>query len=167
MSTVSVGPLGALEGFHDYGAREDDFRAAVLDGLKQPQKRVPAKFFYDERGSALFDQICELDEYYPTRTELKLLRDHAGEVAELTGPGASLVEFGSGSNIKAQIVLAALDQPTAFVPIDISREHLLASAQALAEMFPDVAVIPATSPNWRACWIAFCPVVASRTRSTS
>jgi len=142
MSTATSGPLGPLDGFHDYGGREEDFQAAVLAGLAMPQKQVPAKFFYDERGSQLFDQICELDEYYPTRTELSLLRRHAGDVAALTGPGASLIEFGSGSNIKAQIVLEALDQPSTFVPIDISREHLLASSQELARMFPDVAVIP-------------------------
>jgi dimethylhistidine N-methyltransferase len=142
MSIATSGPLGPLEGFHDYGGREADFQAAVLEGLARPQKQVPAKFFYDERGSQLFDQICELEEYYPTRTEMALLRRHAGEVAELTGPGASLIEFGAGSNIKAQILLDALDHPVAFVPIDISREHLLASSRELARLYPDVAVIP-------------------------
>lgn len=140
----------ALDGFHDYGSKEEDFLAAVLDGLARPQKRIPAKYFYDARGSRLFDQICELDEYYPTRTELALLRARAGDVAAMAGAGVSLIEFGAGSAVKAQLLLDALDHPTAYVPIDISREHLLASAHNLAERYPNVAVIPVCADYTRA-----------------
>lgn len=136
--TAEFAPLMA---FHDLGHEAEDFRAAVLAGLAQPQKRIPAKFFYDARGSRLFDRICELPEYYPTRTEIGLLRRHAGEIAEAAGPGATLVEFGSGSSRKVRILLDALQAPAAYVPIDISRAHLMAAAQALAEDYPGLPVV--------------------------
>lgn len=133
--------LAPLLGFHDLGHEGEDFRAAVLTGLAQPQKQVPAKFFYDTRGSQLFDRICELESYYPTRTEIGLLRRHAGEIAEAAGSEATLVEFGSGSSRKVRILLDALQAPAAYVPIDISRAHLMAAAQALAEDYPGLPVL--------------------------
>ncbi|MDJ0942552.1 MAG: L-histidine N(alpha)-methyltransferase [Kiloniellales bacterium] len=126
--------------FHDLGHEGEDFRAAVLAGLGQPQKQVPAKFFYDAQGSRLFDRICELEAYYPTRTEIGLLRRHAGEIAEAAGPEATLVEFGSGSSRKVRILLEALQAPAAYVPIDISRAHLMGAAQELAEDYPGLPV---------------------------
>ena len=107
--------LGPLDGFHDYGGGEDDFEGAVLHGLALPQKRIPAKYFYDARGSALFDEICTLEEYYPTRTELGLLRAQAPAVAELAGPGVALIEFGSGSSVKVRLLLDALSEPAVYV----------------------------------------------------
>ena len=92
--------LGQLHGFHDLEPAVEEFRAAVLNGLSGPQKRLPAKFFYDAEGSRLFDEICDLPEYYPTRTETGILRENAGEIAEAIGPDATLVEFGSGSSVK-------------------------------------------------------------------
>ena len=136
------GGLGPLAGFHDYGAGEDDFEGAVVQGLGLEQKRIPAKYFYDARGSALFDEICELEEYYPTRTELDLLRTHAPEVADLAGPGIGLVEFGSGSSVKVRLLLDALRDPAVYVPVEISRTHLLQSAGELARDYPDLAVVP-------------------------
>ncbi len=133
--------LAPLMGFHDLGHEGEDFQAAVLAGLAQPQKQVPAKFFYDARGSQLFDRICELEAYYPTRTETGLLRRHAGEIAETAGPEATLVEFGSGSSRKVRILLDALETPTAYVPIDISRAHLITAAQVLAEDYPGLPVV--------------------------
>jgi len=133
---------GALAHFYDVGTETEEFRADVLQGLSEPQKRVPSKYFYDERGSKLFEQICALDEYYPTRTELKLLGDCAAELAARAGPDVSLVEFGSGSNKKVRILLDHLDSPAAYAPIDISREHLLASAREVAADYAGVAVIP-------------------------
>src|SRR5258708_26967933 len=100
------------------------FREEVLQGLRKPQKELPSKFFYDERGSQLFEQICALDEYYLTRTELGIMRDHAGAMAEVLGQQCLLIEYGSGSSTKTRLLLDHLLQPAAYVPIDISKEHL-------------------------------------------
>jgi dimethylhistidine N-methyltransferase len=132
----------SLGGFLDFEPRTADFRAAVLEGLVRERKRVPPKFFYDEAGSALFERICALPEYYPTRTEIALLRDFGPDIAARCDAGANVVEFGSGSNVKARILLEALRSPAAYVPVDISRDHLLASAAELATALPSLAVIP-------------------------
>lgn len=134
--------LGPLAGFHDLGHDVEDFRKVVLEGLSRPQKRIPAKYFYDAAGSRLFDRICELAEYYPTRSEIALLTEHREEIAELAGPRASLVEFGSGSSVKVRILLDALDSPAAYLPIDISRDHLFGAARSLAADYPGLAVTP-------------------------
>ncbi len=128
-----------------------DLRADVLAGLAgdlpgaasdAPARRIPPKWFYDERGSALFDAICDLDEYYPTRTELAITRDCGGEMSMHIGPRALLVEYGSGSSIKTRVLLAHLRDPAGYVPIDISRDHLRASAARLAAEFPGLEVLP-------------------------
>jgi dimethylhistidine N-methyltransferase len=128
------------------GADEQTARFAedVLAGLALPQKAIPAKYFYDTAGSRLFDRICALPEYYPTRTELDILRAHAAEMAEHAGPDAEVVEFGAGSSIKIRILLDALEHPRAFLPIDISGEHLLAAAAELRKSYPDVEILPVT-----------------------
>lgn len=131
-----------LAGFHDLEHDVEDFREVVLEGLSRPQKQIPAKYFYDAAGSRLFDRICELPEYYPTRTEIALLTEYRGEIAELAGPRASLIEFGSGSSVKVRILLDALDRPAAYLPIDISRDHLVGAARRLAEDYPGIAVTP-------------------------
>jgi dimethylhistidine N-methyltransferase len=118
------------------------FLIDVLHGLRQPQKEIPCKYFYDERGSGLFDEICELDEYYLTRTELAILRDHAAEMADVVGEDCELIEFGSGSSLKTRLLLGQLREPRAYLPVDISREHLERSALALADSFPGLRVIP-------------------------
>lgn len=114
----------------------------VLQGLRQPRKVLTPKFFYDERGSLLFEQITELPEYYPTRTELAIMRENIHEIVSLIGPQASLIEFGSGSSMKTRILLECLDRLAAYVPVDISRDHLLAAAEALAAEFPHIEVLP-------------------------
>ncbi len=114
----------------------------ILQGLNQPQKALSPKFFYDERGSQLFDAICELPEYYLTRTELSIMRVHIDEIVALVGPQASLIEFGSGSSLKTRMLLEGLDRLAAYVPVDISRQHLMAAARSLANDFPDVEVWP-------------------------
>lgn len=133
---------GEIDEFHDLGDDVAAFRDDVLHGLSQPQKELPCKYLYDERGSRLFDEICELDAYYPTRTEMRILEDYCDEIATLTDSGASLVEFGSGASRKVRLLLDRLDRPTAYIPIDISRQHLLASAQSLAADYPDLIVLP-------------------------
>jgi dimethylhistidine N-methyltransferase len=118
------------------------FRREVLAGLSRPRKELPCKYFYDARGSALFERICEQPEYYLTRTELAITRRHAADLAAALGPRCLLVEFGSGSSVKTPLLLERLPDPAGYVPVDISREHLLASAAALAARFPGLEVLP-------------------------
>ncbi len=124
---------------------EEDFRVAVLDGLSQPQKAIPSRYFYDKRGSALFDRICTLDEYYPTRTEIAILEACCGEIGRMLPSSTAVIEMGSGSSRKVKPLLDALKAPSAYVPVDISREHLIASARALAQQYPQLTVIPVWS----------------------
>ena len=117
------------------------FRADVIDGLTRRPRAIPARWFYDHRGSQLFEAITELPEYYPTRTERALLETKAGEIAAAVGAGRAVVEFGSGSSTKTPIVLQAVD-PSAYVPIDISGDFLRESSKALADLFPGLPVFP-------------------------
>lgn len=121
---------------------DPDFHRALVAGLRGTPKSIPCRFFYDAAGSRLFDRICDLPEYYPTRTELRLLSDHAKDFARLIGPGAEVVEFGAGSGVKVRLLLDALDQPAIYRPIDISGEHLLTAAQGLARDYADLSVRP-------------------------
>lgn len=120
----------------------NDDLGEILAGLEKPQKTLSPKFFYDEQGSRLFDEICELPEYYLTNTELSIMQRHVGEMAQRIGPHASLIEFGSGSSLKIRILLQHLDQLAAYVPVDISREHLVKAADAISRDFPDIEVLP-------------------------
>jgi dimethylhistidine N-methyltransferase len=119
-----------------------DIGRAVLAGLSQPQKSLPSYLFYDARGSELFEQITRLPEYYPTRTEAAILETAAAEIAAATPPGSVLVEFGSGSSRKTEILLDALAGLSAYVPIDVSLSALDAAAMRLARRFPGLPVLP-------------------------
>jgi len=121
---------------------DDAFRDAVLAGLAAEPKAIPCRFFYDARGSRLFDEISKLPEYYLTRTEMGLLSARAGDMAEVIGPDVELVEFGAGSSTKVRILLDALERPRAFVPIDISGEHLRDAAADLAVDYPALDIRP-------------------------
>jgi len=125
--------------FHDLHPTPADMRADVHQGLALAQKRLSPKYFYDAHGSHLFDAICELPEYYPTRTEIDILRRHGAEMAERLGCDALLVELGSGSSLKIRVLLEAL-RPAVYMPVDISKDHLLQSAEALAATFPSLQV---------------------------
>lgn len=114
----------------------------VLAGLSQANKTLPCKYFYDATGSRLFDAICELEEYYPTRTELSILQADAPAIAAAIGPGRALVEYGSGSSVKTRLLLDRLVEPAGYVPVDVSREHLLAAAAAIAADYPGLRVTP-------------------------
>jgi dimethylhistidine N-methyltransferase len=123
-------------------AEEDDFAAAVLDGLSRPHKTLPCRFFYDARGSELFEEITQLPEYYPTRTETAILDAHAGEMAEAIPPGGILVELGSGSSLKTEILLRHLPRLGAYVCVDVSESALVAARDRLAARFPTLDVRP-------------------------
>jgi L-histidine Nalpha-methyltransferase len=126
----------------DLHPQRESLRDALLAGLRSPQKTLPPIYFYDERGSQLFEDITELPEYYPTRTEISIMREHGAEMADLAGPRALVVELGSGSSLKTRLLLERLRQPAGYVPIDISRDHLLDAARRLAAEYPHIEVLP-------------------------
>ncbi len=114
----------------------------VLEGLNAEQKRLPSKLFYDNYGSKLFEQICELDEYYLTRTEISVMEESVGEIAGCLGAECLLIELGSGSSYKIRLLLDHIDHPRGYIPIDISKEHLLESTRALAVDYPELEIVP-------------------------
>ncbi len=132
---------GSAVAFHNLGLVEDSFEEAVLTGLARPLKSIPSQFLYDEQGSALFDRITTLREYYPTRTEAGILEDNARAIAELMGKNVALIELGSGSSRKIRVLLDALDSLAAYVPIDISEDHLRRAAEAFAADHPAIPVV--------------------------
>lgn len=119
-----------------------EFASELVAGLSARPRRVSPKWFYDVAGSRLFERICALPEYYPTRVELALLDRHAAELARLIGRGSEIVEFGAGAIRKVRVLLGALDTPARFVPIDISGDHLLVAADALRLDHPALDVRP-------------------------
>ena len=114
----------------------------VVEGLSQNRKTLPSKYFYDERGSKLFDDICELDEYYVTRTESTLMQQQVGDIAAAVGSNALLVEYGSGSSLKTRLLLRNLIAPAGYVPIDISGDYLSQVGDSLQAEFPHIEVMP-------------------------
>jgi dimethylhistidine N-methyltransferase len=120
------------------------FARDVLDGLTQHPKRLPPKYFYDARGSELFEQITTLPEYYPTRTEVGILRDRRDAICAIIPNGAALVEFGAGASTKVRLLLGSCEFG-AYVPVDISGDFLNAQADALRQDFPGLAVYPVTA----------------------
>jgi dimethylhistidine N-methyltransferase len=134
-------PDGTTFAFHDLAPGEDSFRDAVLGGLSETPKSLPCKFFYDARGSALFEAICEVPEYYLTRTELGILETHAPMIAERIGPHCRLIELGSGASRKVRLLLSALQAPLAYIPVDISRDFLRDAAASIAADFPELEVV--------------------------
>lgn len=138
----------ALARTHTFAPVDDEqsaFEADVLKGLSQQPKRLPPKYFYDAVGSELFERITEQPEYYPTRCEMNILRERGAEIAQLIPPGAALVEFGSGSNKKARILLAAAPALAAYVPVDICGPMVEQEAAELRPDFPSLNVLPITA----------------------
>ena len=126
----------------DFEPSTEIFFDDVVRGLFGRPKSLPCKYFYDQRGSELFDEICELDEYYLTRTELEIMARFADEMARQIGHDAMLVEYGSGSSVKTRILLDHLPHLAAYVPVDISREHLESTARELVCLYPQLEVLP-------------------------
>ena len=119
-----------------------DFERDLLNALSQTNKHISPKYFYDVKGSLLFDQICDLPEYYPTRTELLILKKHAEDIAKHMGAKAELIELGAGSLTKVRFLLRKMDSPISFLPMDISGEHLNAAAKELSFEFPKLNIKP-------------------------
>ncbi len=126
--------------FKDSLPNNSEMLSEALEGLKANPKTLPCKYFYDKRGSDLFQKICKLPEYYPTRTETFLLKSIAKEISEIIGPACQMIEYGSGSSEKMHILLKALIEPESFTAVDISKEHLLSVTKALAKEFPQLKV---------------------------
>jgi len=122
--------------------RRDDMLAEVLEGLRRQPRSLPSKYFYDPAGSALFERICEQPEYYLTRTEIGIMREHAADIAAALGPRVLLMEYGSGSGLKTRLLLAALSAPVAYAPVEISRAALLESLDAIRREFPALELLP-------------------------
>ena len=132
--------IDILNEFIDLEPKEESFKDAVISGLSNNSKSLPCKFFYDLAGSQLFDQICETDEYYVTRTETSILKENIKEICEQIGNFSHFIEFGSGSSNKVRILLDELNKPYSYTAIDISREHLLKSCGDLAAIYPSIFV---------------------------
>jgi dimethylhistidine N-methyltransferase len=139
----------------------EQFLADVLTGLSRPQKRLPAKYFYDAAGSRLFDRITQLDEYYLTRTELEIMRAHSSAMAARLGPRCLVIEPGAGSLVKVRLLLDALDRSAGYVPIDVSGAHLQRAVEELATVYSKLEVVPLVADFTRPFEI---PSIASRRR---
>jgi L-histidine N-alpha-methyltransferase len=126
----------------DDGLNLSDEIKEIHEGLNRSLKSISPKFFYDDAGSKLFDAICDLPEYYPTRTELGIMQTNIDEIATLIGEQASLIEFGSGSSLKTRTLLENLHDLAVYVPVDISREHLLEAAEKIRTDFTELEVLP-------------------------
>jgi dimethylhistidine N-methyltransferase len=121
---------------------DSDFALCVIEGLSRPHKSLPCRFLYDARGSALFEDITRLPEYYPTRLEISLLEAHAEDILGGFGEGGALVEFGSGSSRKTEILLARLPRLTVYTPIDVSRTALEGATRRLGRLYPRLSTRP-------------------------
>jgi dimethylhistidine N-methyltransferase len=133
--------MGASMRVIDLHPRQTDFRQEVLHGLHKPQKELPAKFFYDQRGSELFEEITTLPEYYLTRAEISILDGNAEEILRMMGEEFALIEFGSGSSRKVRILLDQRRGRTTYMPVDISLVYLKESAELLHSEYPDIEVV--------------------------
>jgi dimethylhistidine N-methyltransferase len=121
---------------------EPDFFADVIAGLSGDPRTLPCKYFYDERGASLFQKICELPEYYITRTEIDILDRHRTEIAAQLGVNIELIGLGTGAGTKTRILLEALESPAVYVPVDISQKQLRKSTALFRQMFPDLEILP-------------------------
>ncbi len=119
-----------------------DFKADFVAGMRRDQPEIPSKYFYDEIGSRLYEQICDLEEYFPARTEVALLERFGSKIRNAIGPSARIVEFGSGSGRKTRLLLAALNAPAVYIPFDISREPLRKASFKLKSLHPELEILP-------------------------
>ena len=125
-----------------YNRTDNDFLNDVIEGLSQNPKTLKPKYFYDNRGAQLFTEICTTPEYYPTRTEIKILNQNAEDIASQIGDNTALIEYGSGALEKIKILLNFLNEPVGLIPVDISKDQLFASAKNLENLYPDLEILP-------------------------
>jgi len=125
-----------------YSPEQKSHIREIISGLSKKQKTLPCKLFYDESGSLLFEQICSLNEYYLTRAELEIMNSRIEKIAEHMGPECILIEYGSGNSMKIRLLLDNLKRVAAYVPIDISYDHLKESNEALAAEYPSINIFP-------------------------
>ncbi len=131
-----------LDNISAISPQSHEFATEVLQGLDSDNKTLPCRFLYDSKGSELFEEITDLDEYYPTRTEITLLQTHAREIAEIAGENTTLIEFGSGSSRKTKYLIKSLEDISSYIPIDISSSALKEAEQDLQSHFPDLEISP-------------------------
>lgn len=153
---LRIAPTGGLP-------LQQAFARDVVEGLSAARRHLPSKYFYDAQGSALFERICEQPEYYLTRVELELMQQQAGSIAAALGSRVRLVEFGSGAGHKTRLLLAALDRPHSYVPVEISPAALQASVAALGERFPALPVRPVCADFTEAFTLPTVQVAPART----
>ena len=125
-----------------YDRIDNDFLKDVIEGLGKNPKTLKPKYFYDNRGAQLFTEICTTPEYYPTRTEIKILNQNAEDIASQIGDNTALIEYGSGALEKIKILLNFLKEPVGLIPVDISEDQLFASAKNLENLYPDLEILP-------------------------
>jgi dimethylhistidine N-methyltransferase len=142
---------------------DNELLQVVQRGLRVQPKRLPSWLFYDEKGSQLFEQICEQPEYYLTRAEIALLREHSGEIADVLGPDVRLVEYGSGHAVKTRLLLEHLQMPVSWVPIEISSEPLRISMHNMEQLFPDIPIQPLSTDFTRPLRLPVPPRMPRRT----
>jgi dimethylhistidine N-methyltransferase len=123
-------------------SQKQDTLYEVLEGLTRIPKELPCRLLYDEMGSFLFEQICKLDEYYLTRTEMNIMRENIDEITDVIGKNCSLIEFGSGNSKKTRLILDKIKEPASYIPIDISLEYLIKSVKTLAKDYPQLKITP-------------------------
>jgi len=160
--TSPLDPSASLDARRNAPERDIGLRDEVLRGLRAARKTLPPKLFYDDTGATLFERICTLPEYYPTRTELGILEGCVGEIAELAGAGCALIEYGSGAGVKVRLLLDALERPAAYVPIDIAAEQLARVAGEIAAEYPALDVRPVRADYTRALSLPPLPAGARR-----
>lgn len=161
--TPPINPNPMLSACTPVLSPREQFRLDVLQGLRCSPKMLPPKYFYDARGSLLFDAITALREYYPTRTESALMTRYAGEMASMIGSQALLIEFGSGSSVKTRVLLDQLTDPAGYVPIDISAEHLSNTAALLQQDYPLLAILPVAADYSQPFTLPTPPTAPART----
>lgn len=126
----------------DYNPPQDCFREAVLSGLQKTPKQIPCKYFYDEKGARLFEEICKLDEYYIPRCEAQIMKRHIADITGMIGPQICLIEYGCGDCKKVQFMLDHLEVPLIFIPIDISKKQLIEVTDNLVFEYPEIEILP-------------------------
>src|SRR5205809_4851556 len=139
---MTADPLTAIQPASAVPPATSDLLSDVIAALSSAPRALPCKYFYDERGAALFQRICELPEYYITRTEIDILDRYRAEIASQLGPNIELIGLGTGAGTKTRILIEALDKPAVYIPVDISEKQLRESTALFQKIFPDLEILP-------------------------